>query len=267
MIIWFCIFQNNSLVVTKLEVNSLRLPKEFDGYVIVHLSDLHNKNFGKNQQPLINIVKKVNPDIIVITGDLVDRRLYNDKPALKLLKQITEISDVYFVSGNHEWKSGRYNTLRDKIRNCGAIILSDDYKEIKKKGQSIYILGVDDPSKYSNKKLSLKMFGNSLKTIINRIDSEKFKILLAHRPDLIEIYSSCKLDVVFSGHAHGGQVRLPIIGGLFVPNQGLFPKYTAGIYNMNRTSMVVSRGLGNSSIAPQRIFNRPEVIVLTLRKQ
>ncbi|RKD30018.1 metallophosphoesterase [Thermohalobacter berrensis] len=262
---YFLYYQNNSLVISKLQINSRDIPNSFNKCKIVHLSDLHNKRFGNNQKKLVKAIKEINPDFIVFTGDSVDSRLYNEKPALTLLSQILEIAPVYYVTGNHEWKSGRYYTLKEKIKELGVKILDNKFSKLQKGNDYIYIMGISDPQRYS-KKTRYQLFKNKLINITNKIDEDKYKILLCHRPELLPLYTSQNINLVFTGHAHGGQIRLPIIGGVFVPNQGFFPKYTSGIYNEDKTKMVVSRGLGNSSIAPQRLFNRPEIIVLILNK-
>lgn len=248
----FCYVQNNALVTTKLEIESSNIPKAFNGYRIVQLSDLHGKSFGPNQDRLIQRVKKSEPDLIVFTGDLVDAKRYDPGPGLTLLKKLSTLAPVYIISGNHEWWSGRWEELREEVGETGAFLLEDDAVTITENGEEIGLLGVDDPA------------GGDVPAVLQSVEKKKgFNILLSHRPELFSDYAASGMDLVLSGHAHGGQVRLPFIGGLVAPDQGMFPEYTEGLYKDGDTNMVVNRGLGNS-IIPLRIFNRPEVVEITL---
>ena len=248
----FCTVQNNALVTTELEIESSKLPESFHGYRIVQLSDLHGKSFGSNQARLIQRVKESKPDLIVFTGDLVDAKRYDPGPGLTLLKELSTLAPVYIISGNHEWWSGRWEELKEEVVKTGAVLLEDDAVTIKENGEEIGLLGVDDPA------------GGDVPAALQSVEKKKgFNILLSHRPELFNDYAASGMDLVLSGHAHGGQVRLPFIGGLVAPDQGMFPEYTEGLYKDGDTSMVVNRGLGNS-IIPLRIFNRPEVVEITL---
>ncbi len=269
IIMIFCYRQNNSIIVTNINYVNSKIPNNFNGYKILHISDLHNKEFGKNQKKLISLTKELNPDIIVVTGDLIDSRrttIDDMHIALSYMKSATDIAPVYYVSGNHEERSNLYNDLKIALEECGVINMNDTHKNIELNGDSISLLGLADisfnpiiSSEYNTSTLGFYEILGNLKTESNN----KFTILLSHRPELIKLYSKENIDLVFSGHAHGGQIRLPFLGGLIAPNQGFFPKYTNGIHKHNSTSLVISRGLGNS-LAPQRIFNRPELVVVTL---
>lgn len=269
IIMIFCYWQNNSIIVTNINYVNSKIPNSFNGYKILHISDLHNKEFGKNQKKLISLTKELNPDIIVVTGDLIDSRrttIDDMHIALSYMKSAIDIAPVYYVSGNHEERSNLYNDLKIALEECGVINMGDTHKDIELNGDSISLLGLADissnsiiSSKYNTSPLGFDEILGNLKTESNN----KFTILLSHRPELIKLYSRENIDLVFSGHAHGGQIRLPFLGGLIAPNQGFFPKYTNGIHKLNSTSLVISRGLGNS-LAPQRLFNRPEVVVVNL---
>ncbi len=269
IIMIFCYWQNNSIIVTNINYVNSKIPNSFNGYKILHISDLHNKEFGKNQKKLISLTKELNPDIIVVTGDLIDSRrttIDDMHIALSYMKSATDIASVYYVSGNHEERSNLYNDLKIALEECGVINMGDTHKDIELNGDSISLLGLADissnsiiSSEYNTSPLGFHEILGNLKTESNN----KFTILLSHRPELIKLYSKENIDLVFSGHAHGGQIRLPFLGGLIAPNQGFFPKYTNGIHKLNSTSLVISRGLGNS-LAPQRLFNRPEVVVVNL---
>lgn len=259
-IILFCYFENNSIRINSISVKSNKIPKRFNGYRIVQLSDLHSKWFGKNQKVLIGKIKKLKPDIIVFTGDMVDSKRYDEKPGLTLMEEAVKIAPVFYVNGNHELRAGSFEILEKRLKDEGVTVLRDEFREIKKFDESIYILGIDDPSlDYSENVVT----EDRIRTITEHVSTDAFKVLLSHRPELFSLYSKYKINLSFTGHAHGGQVRLPLIGGLIAPNQGFLPKYTSGKYIMESSFMIVNRGLGNSGF-PLRVFNRPEIISVTL---
>ncbi|WP_404456041.1 metallophosphoesterase [Oceanobacillus kapialis] len=267
LLIGFFYFQNNSIVISEHTITSNKLPGAFDGYNIIHLSDLHNKSFRDDQNYLVNKVKKADPDLIVFTGDLIDSRRYDEEPSLLLMDKLVEIAPIYYVTGNHEWRTGTFATLEKKLVDLGVHVLRNTSQEITIGSESITIMGVDDPlNKNESATESAVTKKNISWALDNTEEKNSFQILLAHRPELFSLYSEHGLDLVFSGHAHGGQFRLPFAGGLIAPDQGLFPEYTAGKHELNNTRMLVSRGLGNS-IIPVRIFNRPEIIVVTLHAE
>lgn len=260
----FCAWQNNDIVTTYIDYSNTKIPHEFDGYRIAHISDLHNKQFGKNQERLLKKIRAVSPDIIVVTGDLIDRRRYDLDTAMIFIEGAMKIAPVYYVSGNHEAWSGDYENISRKLLSCGVQILDDKKVKLKKGEAEIEILGLSDPDFLT----SGYMEGTNSSTLEQHLmrlsDDSVFQILLSHRPELFDIYANQNIDLIFSGHAHGGQFRIPFVGGLVAPDQGLFPKYTSGAYTQNRSTLIVSRGLGNS-IIPIRIFNRPEIVVVTLQ--
>ncbi|MDY6226924.1 MAG: metallophosphoesterase [Clostridium sp.] len=260
----FCIWQNNSIVISSFNYSSYEVQKDFDNFNIVQISDLHNKVFGKEQDPLLKKVKSLSPDIIVITGDLVDRRRYNLENAMYFIDKAIKIAPIYYVSGNHEAWSYKYSEVRNKLIKAGVHIIDDERIAIKKNNSIINILGLSDPAFVTSIYLNETDTSKIEENLLNWASLESFKILLSHRPELFHLYSSSNMDIVFSGHVHGGQIRIPFIGGLIAPNQGFFPKYTSGSYNSDKTTMFVSRGLGNS-LFPIRIFNRPEIISVTLK--
>lgn len=255
------------LVVTKLQFSSPRLPKSFDGYRIVHLSDLHNKVFGKNNKTLVSKVKNVHPDIIVITGDLINSNYYNEISILNLMNNLKQIATVYYIIGNHEIANKTFLSLEKKIKETGIKVLRNSSDTIQRNGSSILIMGIDDPitTCTSDNAYAYKRLSDELKQIPYSDNASHFKILLTHRPEQFSLYAEKKVDLIFAGHAHGGQFRLPIIGALYAPGQDYFPRYVSGKCSMNNSVMIVSRGLGNASI-PQRILNKPEIIITTLYK-
>lgn len=259
-------WQNNSITINEIVVKNDNVPDNFNGYRILQISDLHNKEFGSKQNKIIEKIENLNPDIIFITGDLIDSNDTKIDVAMDLIQGIIDIAPIYYVSGNHEAWSGSYDLLKSKLEERGVTVLDNEKVEVSKGEKSIDVIGLADISfnvgdwlEYDN---DMKI-ENILNTLI--ANNNNFKILLSHRPELFNIYSNSEIDLVFSGHAHGGQFRLPFIGGLIAPNQGIFPKLTEGIHTKNNTSMVISRGLGNS-IIPLRLFNRPELIIVTLSK-
>ena len=158
------------------------------------------------------------------------------------------------MSGNHEAWSSSYQTLISALEDAQVTILNNEAVQIKRGEEYISLLGVSDPT-----------FGTDVDEVLKAHEVTTFQILLSHRPELFEMYVNRSMDLVFSGHAHGGQFRLPFVGnGLVAPNQGLFPKYSEGLHIKKDTTMVVSRGLGNS-IVPLRLFNQPEIVCATLR--
>lgn len=259
-------WQNNSITISETVFKNDTIPETFKGYKILQISDLHNKEFGSKQNKILAKIEKINPDIIVVTGDLIDSNKTNINTSMELINEAINIAPIYYVSGNHEAWSGLYEDLKSKLENSGVVVLHNKKIKFFNNNDSIDIIGLADTSFI---KSNLLEYDSNVETnnLLNKLtkDSTNFKILLSHRPELFDIYSSSNVDLIFSGHAHGGQFRLPFIGGLVAPDQVFFPKLTEGIHSNNNTSMIVSRGLGNS-IIPLRIFNKPELIVVTLEK-
>ena len=263
IIIAFLHWQNNDIVITDTDINNRNIPSNFDKFKILQVSDLHNKEFGKNQNKLVNLTNKINPDIIVVTGDAIDSRKTNMDIAIGYLSQIAKIYPTYYVSGNHERRIKEYNRFEELLIQNNVKVLNNQYENIKIGNEEISLIGMKDIS-FIKSKDKRKEYLSTLKDIKKAVNND-FTILLSHRPEIIDIYSESKVDLVFTGHAHGGQIRLPFTDGLFAPNQGLLPRYTSGKFKKGNTEMIVSRGLGNS-LFPFRIFNRPELIVATLNK-
>ncbi|MEC3034757.1 metallophosphoesterase [Bacillus thuringiensis] len=259
----FLYLQNNSISITEVKITSSKIPSSFKGYKILQISDLHNKKFGDNQDVLIQKIKSIDPDIIAITGDLIDSKSYDAEVSMQLIREIVKKYPVYFVTGNHEQWSGKYNNLEKELKKYDVNVLRNEHVGIRKGEQEINLLGIDDPEFVTGNRDEGNIIIDEIKKAKIEMQPDKYNVLLSHRPEFIKEYTNERLHLVLSGHAHGGQVRLPFIGGLVAPNQGVLPKYTAGLYVEQNTSMVVSRGLGNS-IIPQRILNRPEIVVVQL---
>ncbi|MCD4714143.1 MAG: metallophosphoesterase [Clostridiales bacterium] len=264
ILIVFSVWQNNSITTTQIEISNSQIPDAFDEFTIVQISDLHNKVFRTNQSSLLKRVIEASPDIIVITGDLVDRRKYDLDDAMLFIDGAVRIAPVYFVSGNHEAWSGEYVEISKRLTSAGVVILDDMKVELKSNGEVIELLGLSDPDFLTSTYFEGTKYSSLKEHLSNLSDESVYQILLSHRPELFDLYVDHNIDLIFSGHAHGGQFRFPRAGGLIAPDQGLFPKYSSGSYKEEQSTMVVSRGLGNS-IIPVRIFNRPEVVIVTLK--
>ena len=263
LIVW-TLWGNTALEVNEYEVVSDRIPQGFEGFRIAQVSDLHNAEFGEGNEKLIQLLSQTDPDIIVLTGDLIDSRHTDIEIALDFARQAIKLAPVYYVSGNHEARVREYEDLKMGLAEAGVVILENQNVQITREGESITLMGIDDPSFQE-----VYLFGDSESVARQAIDdlqneSEGYTILLSHRPELFDLYVDTGMDLVFSGHAHGGQFRLPFVGGLVAPNQGFFPKFDEGRFTEENTTMIVSRGVGNS-IIPIRFNNRPEIVLVTLR--
>ena len=263
MIIW-TVWGNTALELNTYTIESKELPEAFDSYRIAHVSDLHNAEMGDDNENLLTMLQDAEPDIIAITGDIIDSRNTDVKIALQFVEDAVKIAPCYYVTGNHEVRVSEYEELKEGLTALGAVVLEDEQMDLEQSGETITLLGVDDPSFQTD-----YLFGDSETIMQNKLqelmdENNYFAILLSHRPELFEVYVESGANLVLSGHAHGGQFRLPIIGGLVAPNQGLFPKYDAGLYSKENTNMIVSRGIGNS-ILPFRFNNRPEVVLIELK--
>lgn len=255
---------NNSLTVGRHTLSPANLPESFSGFRIVQVSDLHNKDFKGR---LIRKISSLNPDIIVITGDIIDSRHTDTDIALKFAENAVNIAPVYYVTGNHESRlKDIYPEFRESLENLGVTVLDCRSVTLEKNGDEIVLAGMNDLTFYGSSTLNENTI--VFKEMLNNLGREKGDrtgILLSHRPEIFDTYVESGFEVVLTGHAHGGQIRLPFVGGILTPNQGFFPEYDAGLYQKENTSMIISRGLGNS-LFPFRIGNRPEIIVCELEK-
>ncbi|WP_423189045.1 metallophosphoesterase [Alkalibacterium sp. f15] len=264
---FFLYWGNNAIETTHYSYSSDEIPQSFDGYTIVQVSDLHNKDFDEN---LTTKIEAENPDIIVITGDLIDRNRTDLTIAKDFLEDVSSIAPLYFVSGNHEVASNKYPELKEILDEVGVINLDNASQILEKNNEQINLLGLADPLTMLLEDIEEEGSGElvlqkKMEELLNESPAD-FNLLLSHRAELIDIYEESDVELVLTGHAHGGQIRLPIIGGLYAPGQGSFPDYTIGEYTKGTTTMIVSRGLGNS-VFPLRVFNRPELVVMTLEAQ
>ena len=224
----------------------------------VLITDLHSCYYGKNQKNLIKKIDKENPDIIFLGGDIFDDKIDDDN-AMFLLEDISKKYKCFYVSGNHEYWSERCDEIKEKVRSLGITVLEGDCETIIINGKTIDVCGVDDPTR-----LYERQFKEQLDNAYAKTGRDHFKILLSHRPERADLYSKYDFDLILSGHAHAGQIRIPFINiGIYAPNQGLFSKYVSGIYTLeNGSRLIVSRGLARESTPAPRFFNHPEIVVI-----
>ncbi|MGB6780097.1 MAG: metallophosphoesterase [Planococcus citreus] len=263
LVLGFAWVNNNWIVTTEYSVQSDKVPDAFAGKRIVQVSDLHNAEFGDQQQSLLDKVEAANPDAIFITGDLIDSDRYDLERSLAAVDGLVEMSKVYYVIGNHEVSSNRLDDeIVPALEERGVEVLRNRSLMWEQDGEAIQIAGIDDP--LMDIYLHEEEFTRN--SIAEAGLNDAFTLLLAHRPEQLETYASEGIDVVFAGHAHGGQIRIPGLGGLIAPGQGWFPSMTEGVFESGDTQLVLSRGLGNSGF-PLRVFNLPEVVVVTLENE
>lgn len=255
---------NTALETTYVNIETEKLPDTFSGFRIAQISDLHNAQFGENNHKLITMLRNTQPDIIAITGDVVDASRTDIDVAIAFAAEAVKIAPCYYVTGNHEAAIGNaeYERLENGLKSAGVVILHDEMIEVSQEGNTIQLIGVDDSSFTDRYSAPEAIMATKLNRLAENKDS--YAVLLSHRPELFEVYCDARVDLVLSGHAHGGQFRIPCIGGVIAPNQGLFPKYDAGTFTKADTHMIVSRGIGNS-IIPLRINNRPEIVVVNIK--
>lgn len=247
------------LEISRYEVNSQKLPESFDGFKIVQLSDLHGAEFGEDGMELVEKVKELEPDMIALTGDFVTDE--GDLAAVeKLAARLVKLCPVYFISGNHEFGSGLAVKVRNILERAGVKYLSNEYLTISRGEDEILLGGVEDPLAYAD-----MLSPDELAQKMNDAAPDAFKILLGHRNYWMTEYPELPVDLIFCGHAHGGLIRIPGVGGLIGTDRRLFPDFDAGEYNNGRYTLIVSRGLGNSVSIP-RVFNRPEIVCVELTR-
>ena len=249
----FCYLNNNILTVSEYTFSDSRIK---NGFTIVQISDLHNASFGKDNRRLIEKIEGLSPDIIVITGDIVDGSHTDIECAVSFCKNAAGICPVYYITGNHEhWlEAPDENRLYEGIASAGVRILDDETLGVTVNGDRVQLCGLDDESLYND----------TLFKVAEDFERTVPVILLAHEPQYFDDYCKAAPDLVLTGHAHGGQVRLPFVGGLVAPDQGFLPKYTEGEFTSGNTHMIISRGLGNSVI-PVRVFDLPEIVCVRVK--
>lgn len=256
------IWGNITVGTAQYTVASSRLPAAFDHYRMVVVSDFHNAEYGDHNRQLIRQIAAEQPDSIVFTGDLLDSRHPNLAIVEDLLRELTAVAPCYYVTGNHEARLGsQFQELEQLLLAHSIVVLHDEAVPLTRNGETIQLVGLDDPD-FTDRNASIQQ--SMLETKLRNLNlTTDYRILLSHRPEYFDAYVAAEIDLALCGHAHGGQFRLPLVGGLVAPNQGFFPKYDAGVYTEQGTTMIVSRGVGNS-ILPVRFNNRPELVSVEL---
>ena len=258
-VLWFH-WQCWGIRTTVTEVPLAGLPEEFYGLRIVHLSDLHGHEYGEDSALLLEKVAAQRPDLILLTGDMIDQA---EQTGIlpPLARGLVEIAPTYYVTGNHEWYVGGVPGIKALLKECGVTVLTNEYVVLRRGDASVVLAGVDDPNGYADQKTPEELYAE-----IDQAHPDTFTILMAHRNDRFDQYAAAGYDLVLSGHAHGGIVRLPFTDGLVGTDRTLFPTRTAGVYTSGDSTLFVSRGLGNNTnpIPGFRIFNRPDLAVLVL---
>ncbi len=243
-------YQVKSVAVTKYDVSVRNLPASFDGFTILHLTDLHSKEYGSGQDRLLNLINQYDFDMVAITGDLVDKDNRQISPAINLIRGLPQ-KPVFFVPGNHEWWTNY--EIKEALLAEGVQILENANYKYSKGDEHIWIAGVDDPF----------LQQDDLDQALDGTGDAAPRLLLAHAPDIYPAAMRAGIDLVMVGHTHGGQVRLPFLGAIYVPGKGLFPQFDYGRYFSGLSTLVINGGLGESTL-PVRINNRPEIVLLTL---
>ena len=253
---------NSNITTTNIQIERAEIPTAFDGFKIAHVSDLHNHQW---KDKLINKIKASNPNIIEITGDLVDSSKTDIDIAIDFIERAKKIAPVYYVTGNHEAWLDDYSALEQRLEKTNIHMMDNKVEFIEMDGSKIQIVGVEDPDFQSQNGQSYIQEELIKEKIDENINRDYYNIVLSHRPEVFAAYTRAKANLILSGHAHGGQFRIPFLNkGLVAPNQGFFPKYSEGLYSKDSSDMIVSRGLGNS-IIPIRVNNTFELVIVELK--
>ncbi len=269
-IICWGVYENNHVRVTNYELDSRRVPRDMKGLKIVQLSDLHNVRNEQFRESILNKVKSISPDLIVFTGDMLDKHRPNVKIALDFMKKLSDIAPTYYTFGNHDYKARGNQCLFNRLYDFNENMARNNALVFKHKRQRMNIIGLEDPVRAQRYNKIYGLPKQSKNEIVNealeelKYNHRNFTILISHRPDFYKEYDRKNIDLVFTGHAHGGQFNIPPFGPLYAPGQGILPKYAGGMYDLEHTKMIVNRGIGNSAF-PFRLNNRPEIVVVTLK--
>ena len=242
----------NPLTVAEYTITDASIPEEFDGYTIVHISDLHNKSFGNNEKRLIKKIKDCNPDLILLTGDMIDSTCNDIDNITYLIEGLHDICPIYQVDGNHEKDDMvLFSQLCSMYKEYGVVDLNDSNAYINRENDSIYLGGV-----------SMSTYPST--DYVTTPPKDTYSILLYHNAGAFEITSQLNYDLILSGHTHGGIIRLPFVGGLINPDISLGAEYESGYYTLNNSTLISNRGLGDSVIP--RFYNSREIVSITLKK-
>lgn len=257
---------NKLLEVSKYEVRSKKIPREFNKFKIIQLSDFHNYSFwGKDNNMVINKITREHPDIIVMTGDMINKYDKNFENFFRLAEVLSDKYEIYYIVGNHEksLKNNYFNLIMDKLESLGIKILNDKKITIWRDKEHINLYGIDIPLIFYRTKNKSNNIEPIIDSMLNKCSNKEYNILLAHNPLYFNTYANYDVDLTLSGHIHGGMIRLPFVGAILSPERKFFPKYSSGIYDINNKKLIVSRGMGHSNPG-FRLFNMPEILSITL---
>lgn len=253
---FFYVAFSSRLLERKYEINSRKIKGHLK---IIQISDLHSCLYGEGQSKLVKVLEKEKPDFVVLSGDILDDKMKEDA-TITLLEAIGRKYNCFYALGNHEVWTGDVKRVKELFKEYGINVLDGKKAEMTINDNKVDIFGVDDPE------IGEKEFLTQFVSVIEKTDKERFTVLISHRPELTDFYEGFKGDLVLSGHAHGGQWRIPyLLNGLYAPNQGFFPKYAGGIFKIGNAKMIVSRGLSKENTIVPRIFNRPEIVIIKVR--
>lgn len=267
-------FENRRLAVTRYQIKDSVIPKAFDGFHIVHLTDMHNASFGNGNEELIQSIRKLKPDIILITGDMIIGKPGMDVAfAAHTINALCEIAPVYFSIGNHELRASIYTDTygdmwKDFKENLSSEVhlLLDEKVEVPKNGESVFLYGLNLTPEFYRRLVKSPMTPDYLTSLFGKCNPDKYHIFMAHNPEYFEEYTKWGANLTFSGHVHGGMIRLPLLGGALSPMIHFFPKYDKGLFTNNNRYMILSGGLGNHTFK-FRVNNLPEIVSVTLCKE
>ncbi|AQS04396.1 metallophosphoesterase [Clostridium beijerinckii] len=264
------IYLDNKIIkLSKYEIKSNKIPKEFNKFKIIHLSDFHNYNFiGKDNFQVIKKIDTEAPNIIVMTGDMVNKYDKDFSVFFKLAETLSKSYKIYYIIGNHEQRLKKHDLdfITKRLSEFNITILNDEKLTIQEKGSCLNIYGINIPLSFYKTRNRPSNIEEVIGKVLKRCDSKEYNILLAHNPLYFKEYTKFDIDLVLSGHVHGGMIRLPFIGGILSPERKFFPKYNSGIYTIDTKKLIVSRGMGHSKPGI-RLFNMPEILSITLRNE
>ncbi len=264
------IYDVNRFVIVTYSIRSKKIHKP---YRFVLLSDLHNKQFGKENETLLKKIRLLNPDAVYMAGDMVTATPGHDmQPTLHFLEKIASEYPVYYGQGNHEYRMELYpetygdmsEVLRNGLKKAGILPMKNSHVHVPDYGISVY--GVEIEREYYQRFKTLPMDGDYLNGLLGEPKEDAYRILIAHNPDYFKDYAAWGADLVLSGHVHGGLMRLPFLGGVISPAIRLFPKYDGGLFKEGESRMILGRGLGTHTL-PIRIFNPGELILVELKPE
>mgnify|MGYP000848153785 CR=1 FL=1 len=274
VLLLFVLYSNNVITVSRYTAGSGNLPLTFDGYKIVQLTDWHSKQFGRDNERLVHKVRAEHPDIIVMTGDMVNSTDQTFDGLYRLAEKLVDIADVYYIVGNHEQmlSDQYYDAMLSTLESIGVHVLTNEKTTLSRSGEAINLYGLsysltyysDKTKDYIADQPDLYYFSRAdIVEILGEKDAG-FTLLLTHNPVYFDTYTDWGADLTLCGHMHGGMIRLPFVGGIFSPEKTWFPTYEAGVFEQDGRRMIVGRGLGNGNFG-FRLFNNPELVVLTLK--